>query len=205
LQTWNNDGTNRLEVLFNGGLFSGNQSPINVLGFEVKNNPDLDFLGGNQGAFKMDFYDNAGVEALATLSATLNGGPASSVQFEASPDGYTTYLGSYNSVNATQIHITGYNQAGTLFDLNPTVASSGSAVAYTLGTSTNLFSGDKILALQNNTTNVATIEFDGAITAGSTNRLKTGPIVTGASVALTTTNYLELTINGVVKKVALVQ
>jgi hypothetical protein len=63
----------------------------------------------------------------------------------------------------------------------------------------------QIFQFQNGNTNQFTVDWEGSITAGSTNRLKTGPVITGVTVALTTTNYLELTINGVVKKVALVQ
>ena len=99
------------------------------------------------------------------------------------------------------MQVAGVNRAW----LYPSTPSGSGYPAFNVDTSNVLTNGDSLVTFKNAGVQVANINPDGAITAGSTNTLKTGPVVTGVSVALTITNYLELTIDGVVKKIALVQ
>lgn len=66
--------------------------------------------------------------------------------------------------------------------------------------------GDDVMLIRNQGTNIFRALSDGSISTGSnTNKWKFNRKVTGATVALTTTNYLEIVLNGVTNKVALVQ
>ncbi len=113
--------------------------------------------------------------------------------------------------------------------LSPTIASTGTAIAYTFNTSNQLTNGDNIVSFQNTNAVRFAVDHAGAVTAadaitagalvtgtgfisasgyaaiGSTNRWKTGIVTTGATVALNLTNYVNITINGVTYKLGLVQ
>lgn len=79
--------------------------------------------------------------------------------------------------------------------------------AVTLGSSYALTnSGSAIAAFHHAGTNKVVILPNGAVqTGGNTNQWVFKGKITGATVALTTTNYLEIVLNGVTNKVALVQ
>ena len=79
---------------------------------------------------------------------------------------------------------------------------------YYMDTSITHASG-RLLEIANNSTNKFTVSFDGAITTGDSGggagAWKLGTRVTGVSVALVITNYVEVNINGTVVKLAIVQ
>ena len=90
--------------------------------------------------------------------------------------------------------------------LEPTIADG--LTPYVFDTSFTHISGN-LLTVANNTTNKFSVDFDGAITTGDpgagTAGWKLGTKVTGATVSLVTTNYVEVNIGGSIVKLAIVK
>ncbi len=93
-----------------------------------------------------------------------------------------------------------------LVRFNPT--SGSSATPYSFNTSEFHDSGF-FLEAANFDTNIFSVSHDGALTAGNPGSgeaaWKLGKVITGSSVTLTLTNYVEVMIGGVLKKLALAQ
>lgn len=113
---------------------------------------------------------------------------------------FRTYVGN----SAVEINATG--PLGDTVWLRPTDAT----IPFRLYTgSTTPHESGTFFDVQNNGTNVLSASFDGAITTGDpgagAGNWKLGTKVTGATVTLVTTNYVEVNINGTVVKLAIVQ
>jgi len=65
------------------------------------------------------------------------------------------------------------------------------------------FTAGKLLNLANNGTNKFSVTHLGAIAAGTTNTWATGAVATSTNLTINATNYISITVNGIVRKLAL--
>lgn len=103
----------------------------------------------------------------------------------------------------------GRNNGSQKIRMDPGGLDDGSNITYIFDTASRANTGAPLMAVRNNGTNEFNVSVGGAITTASSGTSagawKLGPKVTGVSVALNLTNYVEVNINGTVVKLGIVQ
>lgn len=195
-----NNGTNVVQVFPDGGMFVGKTA--------------AEWFGGPPGGGIEMIYDtDVDVGSYPAIEGIILNGQSffSGYSLQADSGDSTFYLDYGNthsifSINESNSYFSLSRGSTNLFLINPDEDTTSSS--YNFNTSETHTSGN-LLELSNNSTNKFTVNYDGAIKTGDPSGAavdwKLGNKITGATVSLVTTNYVEVNINGSVVKLAIVQ